>query len=158
MIAIRTFLFPGLLAAMGFAAPAHAADAAVEKRLEALGMKPSTDEDGDYRVVYDYSGEGRTQLVYVAGRTLLVKGQEVRKIFSPAAVLSAGKVTGEVALELLGESGSSAYGGWEVRSGVLFYAIEVPEPLTAAQLKTAMDICAELADNKELELSGDDAL
>lgn len=148
-----------LALAFAFLAPAaHAEDATVARRLESLGYKPSVDEDGDYRVVYNYESEGRTQLVYVAGSTLTVKGTSVRKIFSPAAVVSNGKVTGAVALDLLAQSGRSAYGGWEIRSGVLYYAIEVPEPLSAAQLKLAMDVCAELADDKEIELSGDDGL
>jgi hypothetical protein len=157
MIARKLMQLPAL-AALAFALPAHAGDAAVEKRLDALGMKINTDDDGDYRVVYSYTAEGRSQLVYIAGAPLEIRGNSVRKIFSPAALLSGGKVTGEQALALLSESGSSAYGGWEVRSGILYYAIEVPEPLTAKALKSAMDVCAELADNKELELTGADEL
>lgn len=158
MIAARKLMPLAALAGLAFPLSAHAGDTAVEKRLDALGMKINTDDDGDYRVVYDYAAEGRTQLVYIAGSTIEIRGTSVRKIFSPAAVLSGGKVTGDEALALLSESGSSAYGGWEVRSGVLYYAIEVPEPLTAKALKAAMDVCAELADNKELELTGTDEL
>lgn len=156
MIAARKLLPLAALAGLALSPSARAEDAAVVKRLEALGMKINTDGDGDYRVVYNYASEGRSQLVYIAGSMIEIKGNSVRKIFSPAALLSGGTVTGEQALALLTESGSSAYGGWEVRSGVLYYAIEVPEPLTAKALKAAMDICAELADNKELELTGTD--
>jgi hypothetical protein len=156
MIAARKLLPLAALAGLALSPSARAEDAAVVKRLEALGIKINTDGDGDYRVVYNYASEGRSQLVYIAGSTIEIRGNSVRKIFSPAALLSGGKVTGEQALALLGDSGRSAYGGWEIRSDVLYYAIEVPEPLTATALKSAMDVCAELADNKELELTGAD--
>lgn len=151
-------LLAGALVCLAFPSVAQADDAAVAARLKTLGVKATVDEDGDYRVVYNYASEKRTQLVFVAGTTLDVKGTQIRKIFAPAAAISGGKVDGAVALTLLEESGSSAIGGWEIRSGILYYAIEVPEPLTAVQLKAAMDICAELADDKEIELTGADEL
>lgn len=145
-----------LAAVLTAQAPVSAKDATVENRLTALKMKINTDQDGDYRVVYDYADEGRTQLIYIAGATLDVRGLNVRKVFAPAAVLSQTALDEAALKRLLEESGSSGYGGWEIRGGVLFYAIEVPEPQPPAMLKVAMDICAERADNMELELTGKD--
>lgn len=55
------------LAAMS-AAPVSAEDKSVADRLQASGIKYEVDSDGDYKIVYNYSKEGRTQLVFVPVR------------------------------------------------------------------------------------------
>lgn len=145
-----------LLLSLALPAPgAVASDASVAARLEARGIQYVVDEDGDYRVTYSYSQEGRTQLVFVSGRTESIGGFRVREVFAPAAVMSRDGVDGPVALQLLADSGRRKLGAWESRGDMLFYVIKLPDSADAAELEAAMDIAAEVADDKEIELSGD---
>lgn len=145
-------LIAALLAALP--ATALAEDASVRRRLEAVGVKYDIDKDGDFRVVYNYSAEKRTQLVYVSGDTEAHSGVPIRKVFSPAAVLSQNPIDGARALELLRDAGTNKMGAWEISGGVLFLAIKLPDSASASELKAAMDIAAELADDMEIKISG----
>ncbi|MBD9467797.1 hypothetical protein [Pseudoxanthomonas sp. PXM01] len=144
-----------LICAAVFAAPVLAADASVDARLKASGIPFEVDGDGDYKVTYSYTEDNRTQLVFVSGRTEQVGGIEVREIFSPAARVAADSIDGAKALALLAESRTKKIGGWELSGDVLYFVIKLPDTVDAAGLEAAMDIAAETADNKELELSGD---
>jgi len=83
--------------------PVAFADSSVQTRLDARGVKYEVDADGDYKVTYSYKSEGRTQLVFVSGKTESVGGVEVRAVVAPAgeglarqspALLGAGEVGG----------------------------------------------------------------
>lgn len=138
--------------------PAHAGDASVESRLDARGIKYEVDGDGDYKVVVSYKAEDRTQLVFVSGATESIQGLLVREVFSPAGKVGADAIAGK-ALALLNESRTLKIGAWEIAGDVLYYVIKLPDNVDATQLEAAIDIAAETADNKEIELSGDkDAL
>ncbi|HRN61421.1 MAG TPA: hypothetical protein PK743_11765 [Luteimonas sp.] len=143
-----------LLSAL-LACQAALADASVAARLDARGVNYTVDEDGDYRVTYNYADEGRTQLAYVSGRTESIGGFQVREVFAPAALVDRDGVDGAKALALLGESRTQKIGAWEIGGNVLYYVIKLPDSVDAAQLAAALDVVAELADNKEIELSGD---
>lgn len=144
-----------LLCATAIAAPALAADASVEDRLKARGIQFEVDQDGDYQVTYSYKQENRTQLVFVSGRTEEVNGLDIREVFSPAGRVAADGIDGAKALALLAESRVQKVGGWELSGDVLYFVIKLPDSVDAAALEAAMDIAAETADNKEIELSGD---
>lgn len=142
-----------------FASAAMAFDASVASRLDARGVKYQVDGDGDYKVTYNYSEEGRTQLVFVSGGTQSVGGFVIREVFSPAARVSTDGVTGAKALELLTQSSINKLGSWEIRGDALFFVIKLPDSMDASQLEKAMDIAAQTADNMEITFSGDkDAL
>ncbi|MFM7378235.1 MAG: hypothetical protein ACKO1O_08935 [Erythrobacter sp.] len=68
---IRRLLSLSVLAglAAATAVPAAAKDASVERRLDSAGLKYEVDDDGDYKLTFNYSKEGRTQLVFVSGTT-----------------------------------------------------------------------------------------
>lgn len=136
------------------ALPAHASDASVKTRLDARGIKYEIDGDGDYKILISYKDEGRTQLVFVSGATESVKGLSVREVFSPAGRVADDGV-GSKALTLLEESRTQKIGAWEVSDDVLYYVIKLPDSVDATQLEAAIEIAAESADNKEIELSGD---
>ena len=150
-----------LLAAILFALaapPSTAGDASVQARQDARGIKYEIDGDGDYKVVVSYKAEHRTQLVFVSGATESIQGLLVREVFSPAGKVGADAIAGK-ALELLNENRTLKVGAWEVAGDVLYYVIKLPDNIDAAQLEAAIDIAAETADNKEIELSGnEDAL
>ncbi|MCR6687108.1 hypothetical protein [Pseudoxanthomonas sp.] len=153
MRATRLFLLPSVLLGCAFAAPAWA-DASVQTRLDSRGVKYEVDEDGDYKVTYNYKSEGRTQLVFVSGRTERVGGFIVREVFAPAGRLEQDGIGGDKALELLRESRQNKLGSWEVAGDVLYYVIKLPDSVDATTLESAMDIVAETADDMEIELSG----
>lgn len=134
---------------------AHASDASVKTRLDARGIKHEVDGDGDYKITYNYSKEGRTQLVFVSGKTESVGGFQVREVFSPAARVQKDGINGAKALELMAESRKNKLGSWELAGDVLYFVIKVPDSLDAAQLESAMDIAAQTADDMEMEISGD---
>lgn len=156
MKTIRTTAACLLATALAFTATQAAADDSVAKRLDARGIKYEVDGDGDYKVTYNYSSEGRTQLVFVSGRTEEIAGFKVREVFAPAARLEADGVTEGQLAALMAKSRSYKLGSWEVGGDALYFVIKLPEPLSAAQLESAMDIAAETADDMEIEISGDD--
>jgi len=137
------------------ALPAAAADRSVEVRLDARGTSYQIDEDGDYMVVVRFGEENRTQLVYVSGRTESVSGLIVREVFSPAAHLGRDRVDGAKALELLRDSRQRKIGAWEISGDLLYYVIKLPDSADALQLDSAILIAAEVADDAEIEFSGD---
>ena len=152
---IRAALIASLLLGSFLAPAAHAEDAAVKTRLDARGVKYEVDDDGDFKITYNYSKEKRSQLVFVSGSTESVGGFKIREIFSPAARLDKDGVNGAKALELLAESRKNKLGGWEVAGDILYFVVKLPDSIDAAQLESAMDIAAETADDMEIEISGD---
>ena len=153
LIRIATALF--VLAALGPGAVSAAPGTSVEARLDQAGMKYVRDDDGDYKVTYNYSKEGRTQLVFVSGNTQTVGAFEVREIFSPAARIDKDGVDAAKALELIGKNRQYKLGAWEISGDVLYFVLKLPDDMSASELESAMDIAAETADDMEIELSGD---
>lgn len=135
-------------------APARAEDTSVADRLKARGIEYEVDDDGDYKVVYEYSKEDRTQLVFVSGGTETVRDLTVREVFAPAARIEADGIDGARALELLRDSSMNKLGSWEIRGDALYFVIKLFDEASAAELEKAMDIAAEVADDKEIELTG----
>ncbi|AXK72894.1 hypothetical protein DWG18_11815 [Lysobacter sp. TY2-98] len=127
----------------------------VDARLDARHVKFEKDKDGDYRVVYNYAKEGRTQLVFVGGSTEDVGGFTVREVFSPAGNIDDDPIDGAMALKLLDNSRSAKLGAWELSGKTLVYVIKLPDDVSAAELEAAMDIAATQADDMEIKLSGD---
>ena len=154
---VRTTLSASMLliAAVAFASAAQAEDASVKSRLDSQGIKYEVDQDGDFKVTYNYSKEGRTQLVFVGGKTESVAGFTIREVFSPAARVEKDGINGAKALELLAESRKNKFGSWEIGGDVLYFVIKLPDNVGAKQLEAAMDIAAETADDMEIEFSGD---
>ena len=152
---LTTLLAAALGAALLASAPLHAAgqaDQSVQRRLKAQSIKFEVDKDGDFKVTYNYKKEGRTQLVFVSGKTEIVGGVPVREVFAPAAKADA--LDGEKALELLRSSRRAKLGSWEIGGDYLYFVIKLPDTATAKQLEAALDVAAEVADDKDLELTG----
>lgn len=154
---IRRLLSLSVLAGLAAAAavPAAAEDASVANRLDSAGLKYEVDDDGDYKLTFNYSKEGRSQLVFVSGTTQAVSGLSIREVFSPAGRVEKVGIGGEAALELLASSGQLKMGSWEIRGDVLYFVIKVLDSASSSELSSLLDIAAETADDKEIELSGD---
>lgn len=144
----------GTATALFAGSAAQAEDAAVARRLNDRGMKFEVDKDGDYKVTYNYKKEGRSQLVFVSGRTQAVGGWTVREVFAPAARVEKDGIDGTRALDLLRESSKNKLGSWEIRGDVVYFVIKVSDSMNGAELESAMDIAAETADDMEIKYSG----
>lgn len=143
-----------LSSACGLAAPSAHADASVQNRLAARDVQYEVDADGDYKIIYRYGEDKRTQIAFVSGHTEQIRGLVVREVFSPAARVAEDGVDGAKALELLTESRRNKLGSWELDGGYLLFVIKVPDTLDAAGLEAAIDIAAQTADDMEIQLSG----
>ena len=142
--------------ALGIPASVAAEDQSVAARLKAQGIEGyEVDADGDYKVYYNYTEEGRTQLVFVAGKTQTVGDLTIREVFSPAGRAARDRIDGSKALELLASSAQMKIGAWEIRGDVLYFVIKVLEDVSANELEAVMDTAAETADDQEFALSGD---
>lgn len=152
LMSLFTLALAGGLASA--AAPAMAEDKRMEGLLDKTGLRYQIDEDGDYAIVFSYTAENRTQLVYVSGRTETVGGIAIREIFSPAAGVKEDGVDGAKALELLEASGRTKVGGWETRGNILFFVIKIVDKMTAEELKSLLNTAASTADDLEIALTG----
>lgn len=142
-----------LLALM--ASPASAQEATVELALKSQGIPYEIDKDGDYRIVYEYEDK-RSQLIFVSTHTEEVGGLKVREIFSyvahPRKSLSQSALT-----DLLRENDTMKVGAYRLSKDdggdFVIFAIHLPTDASPAQLKTAIEVVSETADEKEKALT-----
>lgn len=143
----------GLVMAVS-ATSAQAADASVEVRLKARDLPYELGTDGEYKITFSYEKEGRSQLVFVSGTVETVGDMKIREIYAAAGKLDEDGIDGAMALKLLAESQTRKIGSWEIEGNMLFYVIKLPDTVDAAGLEAAIKVAADLADDKEIELSG----
>jgi len=128
------------------------------QRLDAQGVRYERDEDGDFRVVFAWQQEDRSQIAFVSGSAHALGDTSVREVFSPAAPVPAGGFSATQADMLLRESQRNILGGWEIAGETLFYVIKLHDDADGARLEQALEIAAQLADDMELQLTGGDAM
>lgn len=134
------------------------AEGTLAQRLDAQGVRYERDEDGDYRVVYAWQQENRSQLAFVAGSAHVLGDSAVREVFSPAAPVPQGGFAAAQADMLLRDSQRNVLGSWEIAGDTLFYVIKLHDDADGARLEQALEVAAELADDMELQLTGEDAM
>lgn len=135
-----------------------ASDATLAARLDARGVRYERDADGDYRVVFAWQQEQRSQVAFVAGRAHVFGDSAVREVFSPAARVPAGGFDAARSDMLLRDSQSNILGAWEIAGDVLFYVIKLHDDADGARIEQALEAAAQLADDMEQRLTGEDAL
>lgn len=135
-------------------APSAHADPSVEKRLNDRGVTFEVDDDGDYRVLYSYEGEGRSQLAFVRAQTETTRSFVVREVWAAAANVEKDGISGAKALELLADSRTNKLGSWEIDGKTLLFVIKLPDDVSAATLQAALETVAAVADDMEIELTG----
>lgn len=148
-----TWLFSCLLLAHPAYAQTSGDNAAIKAKLESAGVKFEVDDDGDFKSVYNYEEEGRTQLVFVSGKVNEIDGLVVREVFAPAAGVPDGGFSREQAQRLLTDSQDKILGAWEVSGSTLVFVVKLPDSASGAQFETAMDVAAAAADDMEIELT-----
>lgn len=141
-------------ALLAVSAPAaHAADPALDALLKAAQIPFEVDEDGDYKIVYDWSTEKRSQLVYVSGTIEELSGVRLYEVFSPALVADGEGIDPALAKRLLGENARFKFGAWEASGNTLYFGGKIAAGTSAAQFETLVAVIAGTADDMELELA-----
>lgn len=133
-------------------------DDTLAARLDAQGVRYERDEDGDFRVLFAWQQENRSQLAFVSGNAHVLGDSAVREVFSPAAPVPAGGFSAEQADMLLRDSQRNILGGWEIAGETLFYVIKLHDDADGARIEQALEIAAQLADDMELQLTGGDSM
>ena len=134
---------------------ANAADPALEALLKAADIPYEVDEDGDYKIVYEWSKDKRSQLVYVSGTIEDLAGVKLYEIFSPAKLMKDTDIDPALARRLLGENATYKFGAWEISGKTLYFGGKVPAGVSAAHFETLVDVVAGTADDMEKELTPD---
>ena len=132
-------------------------DSKVRESLAEAEICYSTRDDGSAQAVFR-TEDNRTQAVFVSNDTEKLLNYEYREVFSVAYV---GAPLNEERLEqLLVENNQTIVGGWKIskneRRLVVFFEVAIPADADGPTLGTAMRLCAEAADKKEKELTGND--
>ena len=135
----------------------HAADPALEAKLKEAKLEYVI--DGDYKIIYEWSQDQRSQVVFISGQPEELEGVRLYSVFSPAKVLDEGEALDPaLAARLLGENSTYKFGAWELAGRNLFFAGDIPSAASAADIATLVATLAGTADDLEIEISpGEDA-
>ena len=135
----------------------HAADPVLEAKLKEAKLEYVI--DGDYKIIYEWSQDQRSQVVFISGQPEELEGVRLYSVFSPAKVLDEGEALDPaLATRLLGENSTYKFGAWELAGRNLFFAGDIPSAASAADIATLVATLAGTADDLEIELSpGEDA-
>jgi len=159
----RTAVLAAVLAAALGSVSAQAATKAntdLTQQLDRLSLKYTLTKAGNYSITYDLDG-GRSQTVYIMGKTEKVGATEIRELWSRAGTMDS--VPDEDQLKsLLEDSGNAKVGFWaleETDSGgyTIYFSVKIPPYLNDKDLSALLEYAANTADQKEEELfSADD--
>lgn len=134
--------------------PTQAEDNSVKRRLDSAGQQYEVDKDGDFKLVFNFTSEKRTQLVFVSGAASEVAGgMQVRNIYSAVAKVKEDDIASK-AIGLLKANDGYKIGAYQVSAEYAWFSIKIPDNATSAQLLTAIKTVASVADDKEKDLSG----
>jgi hypothetical protein len=155
---VAAVLFMAALGTTGAQAAAKPT-AGIAQQLDRLGLKYTVTKSGNYSIEYDLDG-GRTQTVYVMGKTDKVGSTEIRELWSRAGTMDAAP-TQEELQKLLEDSGGAKMGFWaleETDSGgfTIYFSVKVPVYLNDSDLSELLKFTADTADQKEEELFNTD--
>ena len=143
-----------LAACLTLAAPgAMAGDPVLEALLKSADIPFEIDEDGDYKIVYDWSKEKRSQLVYMSGTSEDIAGVKLYEVFSPVKVLDDESIDPALAKRLLGENAQYKFGAWELAGKNLYFGGKVPAGISASHFEALVNTVASTADDMEQELT-----
>jgi hypothetical protein len=148
-----------LAVALSLPAAAGTADPIVKRMLDAKGTKYTIDDDGDYKVVIEYSDDhDRTQLVYIRSAIETYQSHRVREIWSAAYKSPSDKFSSVIANRLLEASHEMKLGSWVKQDRFAVFVVKLPAEASADDLRSAVSYAAGMADEMEKELTdgGDD--
>lgn len=146
--------------------PAHAADQdgskpdeRVRLALEMTGYVPLTNRINDFFIAIDYSGDRRSQQIFIGSKTQTSIDREWRQVWSWAFSVP-GKLPWDQALALLDESNRPLIGSWFTQetdgSTDVGYQVAVPADASHTELDIVIQMVSEIADDLEKATIGTD--
>ncbi len=135
-------------------------DPRVAAALDAIGIEPEIDADGDYKLTLKVDEDGnRTQIVYVISSTERYGNLEIREIWAPA-FKTGGRLDADVARAMLVTNERMKLGAWrlygEDDDQMAVYAVQVDADANAEAMRSALQIVVAVADAEELKQTGKD--
>jgi len=156
--ALVSVLVLGCIAAAAYAQGATKGDPALSKQLDRLGVRYKITDSGNYSMTYDLDG-GRSQTVYIMGKTVKYGNTEIRELWSRAGTFD-DVPSAEVMQKLLEESGEKEIGFWSIEKGddgyIVYFSVKVPVYIRDSDLAALLELTANVADQKEAELFNSD--
>jgi len=135
------------------AADAPVPDPGIKAKLDALHYSYELDEDGDYKLVFEYEDK-RSQLVYIRTPVDTYGKFRIREIWSPAYKAPSGEeFPAAVANRLLVDSNQNKLGGWVKQGPHAVYVVKLAADASADELKDALDAAGIAADEMEAALT-----
>ncbi len=130
-------------------------DTGLSAQLDRLGLKYTLTKSGNYSINYDLDS-GRTQTVYIMGKTEQLDATDVRELWSRAGTFK-DVPTADQMQNLLEESGSKKIGFWALEEAdnggyTVYFSVKVPTYLRDDDLSALLEYTATVADQKEEEL------
>ena len=146
-----------LVAALGSVSAQAAAkpNADLTQQLDRAGLKYTLTKAGNYSITYNLDG-GRSQTVYIMGKTEKVGATEIRELWSRAGTMDSPPDADQMKA-LLEDSGNAKVGFWaleETDQGgyTIYFSVKVPVYMNDKDLGALLEYTANMADQKEEEL------
>ncbi|HUW71040.1 MAG TPA: hypothetical protein VMX33_12485 [bacterium] len=137
------------------------ADPRVKEALDSIGIKYSVNTSNNYKVVYSMDKDkDRSQLAFIVSETVNYRNLEVREVWSVAAVMT--EYPGQdVIQKLMAMNSTTKIGAWAIEEADdgkfwVLYTVKVPAALSPKELADIVYFVAEVSDELEVELVGDD--
>ena len=151
---VTVLVFGCFAAAAVWAQDAAKEDPRLSKQLDRLGIHYKITDSGNYSIAYDLAG-GRSQTVYIMGKTVKYGNAEIRELWSRAGTFD-GVPSADVMQKLLEESGEKEIGFWSIEKGdegyIVYFSVKVPVYVKDSDLSALLELTANVADQKEAEL------
>lgn len=135
-------------------------DPRVAAALDAIGIEPEIDADGDYKLTLKVDEDGgRTQIVYVISSTERYGNLEIREVWAPA-FKTGGRLDDDVARAMLATNDRMKLGAWRLygddEDQMAVYAVQIDADADAEAIRSALQIVVTVADAEELKQTGKD--
>lgn len=141
------------------AAQSATGDPRVKKSLERLGLKYQLSKSGNFNITYNIENSDRTHMVTIVSKTETYRGIEIREIYAVAAALD-DYPPDELIYRMMEENSSLKLGAWAMEAnsdGVyIYFTTKIPADVKDNDLKYYSYFVAEIADELEEELLGND--
>jgi hypothetical protein len=161
----RTILTVALLFALtgpvlaAVAEDTPAGDPRIAKALDALEILYEVDSDADFKILYEWEDDGRSQIAFLNSATETLDDLELREVWS-VGYISDKPLPVEIANRLLEDSYDKKLGAWQVLKSedqhIAVYAVKLDANADPQFLMLALEAALTSADEMEKELLGSD--
>jgi len=136
-------------------------DIRVKKMLDALELKYSIDQDGDFKIIIEFE-DGRSQVAYINSETQTIGDFEIREIWS-VAYISEGYLDIDTANTLLMKNFEMKIGSWRLipagnNTFLVAYCVQIAANCDPNAFSHTLGIVLQVADDMEEKLTGADEL